>query len=117
MSERPIKMACAVLHTDAAGNTVPCPGYPHTEDAPPVTPRASVVEIIATGFQPAEDGAGSLVVPNEVRINGVSVYTPEGTVVKIDDFQLGNELVTVNLTLVVRRLVIAAEGDLNQEQP
>ncbi len=80
-------------------------------------PRASVVEIIASGSQPTEDGAGSLVVPREVRINGVSVYTPRGTVVKIDGFALGESLVTVNLTLVVRRLVIGADGDLTEEQP
>ena len=73
-------------------------------------PRASVVEIIATGQQPPEDGAGSLVVPREVRINGVSVYTPKGTVVKIDDFTLGDQLVTVNLTLVVQRLVIGTDS-------
>jgi hypothetical protein len=80
-------------------------------------PRASVVEIIANGSQPTEDGGGSIVVPREVRINGVSVYTPKGTVVKIDDFALGESLVTVNLTLVVRRLVIGADGDLAEEQP
>jgi hypothetical protein len=81
-----------------------------------VKPRASVIELVATGHQPAEEGAGSIVVPNEVRINGVSVYTPKGTVVKINDFGLGDSLVTVNLTLVVQRLVIAAEGDLDESQ-
>jgi len=74
-------------------------------------PRASVVEIIASDSQPTEDGAGSLVVPREVRINGVSVYTPKGTVVKINEFALGESLVTVNLTLVVRRLIIGADDD------
>ncbi|MGW7726184.1 hypothetical protein ACWGJ6_22980 [Streptomyces canus] len=29
--ERPITSTCAVLHTDAAGNTIPCPGYPHAD--------------------------------------------------------------------------------------
>lgn len=24
--------ACGVLHTDAEGNTIPCPGYPHTAE-------------------------------------------------------------------------------------
>jgi hypothetical protein len=80
-------------------------------------PRASVVELIAPDCTPAEDGAGSIVVPREVRINGVSVYTPKGTVVKIDDFALGESLVTVNLTLVVRRLVIGADSDPTEEQP
>lgn len=84
-------------------------------EATPAKPRASVVEIVATGQPPTEDGGGSLIVPREVRINGVSVFTPRGTVVKIDDFRLGESLVTVHLSLVVRRLVIAADGDLNDE--
>ncbi|MCX5253653.1 hypothetical protein OOK27_05620 [Streptomyces canus] len=25
-----IKLTCAALHTDSAGNAIPCPGYPHT---------------------------------------------------------------------------------------
>lgn len=115
---RSADVACAVLHTDGEGNTIPCPGYPHPADQPTTAqpkPRASVVEIIATGAQPTEDGAGSIILPREVRINGVSVFTPRGTVVKIDDFQLGESLVTVHLSLVVRRLVIAADGDLNDE--
>lgn len=29
MNERPMTTACAVLHLDAKGSTVPCPGYPH----------------------------------------------------------------------------------------
>ena len=83
-------------------------------ETPRAKPRASVIEIIAKGQQPTEDGAGSIIVPREVRINGVSVFTPRGTVVKIDDFPLGESLVTVNLSLVVRRLVIAADGDLEE---
>lgn len=83
----------------------------------PQKPRASVIEIVASSYQPTDDGAGSVIVPREVRINGVSVYTPIGTVVKIDDFQLGESLVTVNLSLVVRRLVIAADADMPEETP
>lgn len=29
-----VKVACAVLHTDADGNPVPCPGYPHAPTEP-----------------------------------------------------------------------------------
>jgi hypothetical protein len=111
-------IGCGVLHLDPQGNAIPCPGQqpaPHKEQ--PMKPRASVVEIVASDSQPTEDGGGSIVVPREVRINGVSVYTPKGTVVKIEDFALGESLVTVNLTLVVRRLVIGADGDLTEEQP
>ncbi|MFD7999956.1 hypothetical protein [Streptomyces mirabilis] len=28
---RAMNVACAVLHTDAEGNRVPCPGYPHAD--------------------------------------------------------------------------------------
>jgi hypothetical protein len=78
-------------------------------------PRASVVEIIASGREPTEDGGGSIVVPNEVRINGVSVFTT-GNGVKINEFTLGDEMVSVNLTLVVRKLTIAAASDLESSQ-
>lgn len=33
--ERPASTACAVLHTDAEGNSIPCPGYPHTDQGHP----------------------------------------------------------------------------------
>ena len=79
-------------------------------------PRASVVEIIASGRKPTEDGGGSIVVPNEVRINGVSVFTT-GNGVKISEFTLGDETVSVNLTLVVRKLTIAAASDLENSEP
>jgi hypothetical protein len=29
----PFNMACAALHTDGQGNTIPCPGYPHESTA------------------------------------------------------------------------------------
>ena len=105
---------CADGHTQCDHCKV-CPHAGGNEEQLRRKPRASVVEIIASGYQPTEDGAGSIVVPREVRINGVSVYTPRGTVVKIDDFQLGESLVTVKLSLVVRRLVIAADGDRGGE--
>lgn len=31
--ERPIRAACAVLHTDGAGNIIPCPGHPHAKSS------------------------------------------------------------------------------------
>lgn len=79
-------------------------------------PRASVIEIVGTGHQYTEDGGGSILLPQEVWINGVSVYTAKGSPVRISDIHVGEELVTVNLTLVARRIVIAADSDL-REQP
>lgn len=77
-------------------------------------PRASVIEIVASGHKPTEDGGGSLVVPNEVRINGVSVFTT-GNGVKVNEFTLGDDTISVSLTLVVRKLTIAAASDLDEE--
>ncbi|MEV6014764.1 hypothetical protein [Streptomyces sp. NPDC051997] len=107
-------IACAVLHRDEQGNTIPCPGYPPaTPEAPVPKPRASVIEIIAKDQQPTEDGAGSIIVPREVRINGIPVFTADGdNRIKVGDIQLGSNMVTVTLTLVARRLVIAADSDL-----
>ncbi|MER5750600.1 hypothetical protein [Streptomyces sp. NPDC002088] len=99
-------------HTDGWGNPTRCPH--DTPERP--KPRASVIELIAPDYQPTDDGAGSIIVPREVRINGVPVYTPKDAPVQIGDIQLGDELVTVTLTLIARRVVIAADGDLG-EQP
>jgi hypothetical protein len=80
-------------------------------------PRASVIEIIATGKAPAEDGAGSIIVPREVRINGVSVFTADReNRIKVSDITLGANMVEVTLTLVARRLVIAAEKRLGSQR-
>lgn len=118
MTER-TGIACAVLHTDKDSNTIPCPGYPHAPAAAPKTkPRASVIEIVATGRQPTEDGAGSIIIPREVRINGVSVYTADRqNGIRVSDINLGDDMVKVTLTLIARRLVIAADSDLTEEAP
>lgn len=101
---------------DGAPQCDHCKVCPHADRpvhaAPREKPRASVIEIIAPAYQPTEDGAGSIIVPRELRINGQPVYTPAGSRIQISDFGLGDELVTVTLTLVARRIVIAADGDL-----
>jgi len=91
-----------------------CKVCPHAGPAPeqPMKPRASVIELIAPGYKPTEDGGGSIIVPRHLRINGVSVLTA-GPIV-ISEVQLGENLVTVNISLVVRRLVIAADSDLGE---
>ncbi|HEY9353702.1 MAG TPA: hypothetical protein VIP28_10640 [Nocardioides sp.] len=38
MNEQPIRVTCAVLHTDEDGNTIPCPGYPHADEGQPEPP-------------------------------------------------------------------------------
>jgi hypothetical protein len=109
-------VGCAVLHRDAQGNVIPCPDQqpvPHTQEQP-MKPHASVVELIAPGTRPEEDGGGSIVVPREVHINGVSVLTAGD--IRVNPVRPNSDLVTVNVTLVVRRLVIAADGDTDSAE-
>lgn len=72
---------------------------------------ASVVEIIEPGHT-TTDGTGSLIMPRDVRVNGVSVYTTGGVKIHEMDLAVPKDMATVTLTLPVRRLTIAAEGDL-----
>lgn len=80
--ERPMKVACAALHTDANGNTIPCPGYPHLaegqvdehqdpEDHTPTTQisitgaltaaqRAEVVQLIEAAMRQSRRRGGGL---------------------------------------------------------
>ncbi|WP_020135027.1 hypothetical protein [Streptomyces sp. 351MFTsu5.1] len=90
-----------------------------TEQPTPDKPRASIIEIIATGYKPTNDGPGSMIIPRELRINGVSVYSAnrDNGGIKVSDIRLGDDMVTVNVTLVARKLVIAADGDLDEEAP
>lgn len=115
--------ANACVHPEGYEGECPCvtgcgcckvaPAHPRAKAEQP-KPRASVIEIIGTGHEYTEDGGGSILLPKEVRINGVSVYTAKGSAVRISDIHVGEELVTVNLTLVARRVVIAADSDLGE---
>lgn len=74
-------------------------------------PTASVVEIVETGDRQTDDGIGGLIMPSDVRVNGVSVFTTGG--VKVHEIDLADRsMATVTLTLPVRRITVAAEGDL-----
>lgn len=79
-------------------------------------PSASVIEIIEPGVTTSE-GSGSVIVPRDVRVNGVSVYTTGGVKVHEMDLSVPNEMATVTLTLPARRIVVAAEGDLQGAAP
>lgn len=75
-------------------------------------PTASVVEIIERGDRKTDDSTGGLILPNDVRVNGVSVYTTGGVKVHEMDLAAPKEMATVTLTLAVRRITVAADGDL-----
>lgn len=64
------------------------------------------IEIIDRGSSDS-----GILVPSAVRINGVEVPIPSGTRIRVHDVS-DDEAVTVTLTMLVRRVVIAAEDDL-----
>lgn len=78
--------------------------------------RGAVIEIIDRRRNPADgDGSafGTVIFPNEIRINGVPVLTPRDKPVIVHDVT-AEEAVMVTVTMFARRLVLAAEPD---EQP
>lgn len=74
-------------------------------------PLAVVVEITQRG-RTEDTAGGSLILPSDVKINGVSVLTQGG--VKVHEMEITpcKEIAMVTITLPVRLLVIGAEGDL-----
>jgi hypothetical protein len=76
-------------------------------------PAAVVVEITEPGDRKTDDTiGGSLILPRQVKINGMPVLTRGG--VRIHEMQVGDgkELALVTITLPVRLLIIGAEGDV-----
>jgi len=79
----------------------------------PWAARGAVIEIIERGRATNDTRGGSLIVPNDIRINGQSLLSPQECPVKVHEIELDDSsLVCVTLTLLARRIVIAAEGDL-----
>ncbi|MFE7727388.1 hypothetical protein ACFU5D_16535 [Streptomyces anthocyanicus] len=68
--------------------------------------KGASIEIIDRGSSDS-----GILVPSAVRINGVEVPIPSGTKIRVHDVS-DDEAVTVTLTMLVRRVVIAAEDDL-----
>lgn len=76
------------------------------------TPTAAVIEIIERGKTTDGTLGGSVIIPNEIRINGYPVATPADKPVIVHEIALASdELVCVTLTLFARRVSIRAEGD------
>lgn len=85
------------------------------EDTKP-EPSAAYIEIVEKNRTTDDTLGGSLIVPNEVRINGIPLLCPDGEQVKVHAMTFndghGEDVAQVTLTLFARRVVIAAEGDL-----
>jgi hypothetical protein len=78
-------------------------------------PQAAFIEIIEKGH--STDDTPGVIVPNEVRINGIPLLIPAGQQIEVhslvlNDNERGEDPVCVTLTLFARRVTIAAEGDL-----
>lgn len=82
-------------------------------------PQAALIEIIEKDH--STDVNQGVIVPNEVRINGIPLLIPAGQQIKVHSITLnenehggtyGEDAACVTLTLFARRVTIAAEGDL-----
>lgn len=76
-------------------------------------PRGAVIEIIEKGRSTSDASVGdSVLVPNDIRINGQSLLTSAEDPVIVHEVSIrGDELVRVTLTLFARRVSIRAEND------
>ncbi|MFD5491610.1 hypothetical protein ACFWH4_01380 [Streptomyces sp. NPDC127091] len=76
-------------------------------------PQAAVIEIVERGRSTTDTSSGSVIIPNDVRINGQSLLVPRDCPVTVHEMELDDSTVAhVTLTLFARRVTIAAEGDL-----
>jgi hypothetical protein len=76
-------------------------------------PMAAYIEIVERDRATDDTMGGSIIVPNEVRINGTPLLVPAGQTIKVHEMTFGNdEAAQVTLTLFARRITIAAEEDL-----
>ena len=74
--------------------------------------RGAVIEIIEHRREPIGDSLDeSVIVPNDIRINGQSLLSPAGSPVIVHEIALEDrELVQVTLTLIARRIEVKAEA-------
>lgn len=77
------------------------------------SPQAAVIEIVEKGRATDDTRGGSVITPDDVRINGQSLLIPRDAEITVHEItSRADELTTVTLTLFARRVVIAAEEDL-----
>lgn len=79
----------------------------------PYPARGAVIEIIERGRATDDTTGGSVVIPDEIRINGQAILSSAEHPITVHDVQIEHpSLVYVTLTLIARRVTIAAEEDL-----
>lgn len=88
------------------------------EPSPKQEPGGALIEILEKDATTQETGGNSVVVPNEVRINGTPLLVADKPIT-IHEIEIpartgsrASDLAMVTLTLCARRVTIAAEGDL-----
>lgn len=77
-------------------------------------PTGAIIEIIERGATTSDGSTGeSVIVPDEIRINGQALaYSAEEPVIVHQVSALTDDAVRVTMTLLARRVVIAAESDV-----
>lgn len=91
-------------------NGAPCTCTWRADDSTP--PRGAVIEIIEKGRATDDTTGGSVIAPNDVRINGQSLAASADDPVIVHEMSTrSDELVRVTLTLFARRVSIRAEHD------
>lgn len=75
-------------------------------------PLGAVIEIIERGAKTKDTAGQSVIVPDDVRINGQSLLMDAENPVIVHEMKVDHgSLVSVTLTLLVRRVSIRAEHD------
>jgi hypothetical protein len=97
--------------TVTLGSTLNAPA--DATDHGPWAARGAVIEIVERGRATDDTTGGSVIVPDEIRINGQALLSSAEHPIKVHEVEIEDRsLVYVTLTLLARRVVIAAEGDL-----
>lgn len=75
-------------------------------------PTGAIIEIIEKGAKTDDTLGGSVIIPNEVRINGQPLLCSADEPVTVHEVStLADQMVRVTLTLIARRVSIRAEHD------
>jgi hypothetical protein len=75
-------------------------------------PLGAVIEIIERGAKTEDTTGQSVIIPDDVRINGQSLLVDAESPLIVHEMKIdNNSLVNVTLTLVARRVSIRAEHD------
>ncbi|MGX1254198.1 hypothetical protein RKD48_006709 [Streptomyces ambofaciens] len=97
--------------TVTLGSTLNAPS--DAADHGPWPARGAVIEIVERGRATDDTTGGSVIVPNEIRINGQALLSSAEHPIKVHDIEIEDRnVVYVTLTLLARRVTIAAEDDL-----